>query len=73
MWNWQMKSNRHDKRDEPANQTAAGVRLMRELWDIPRDKPPPEKPPADVVTDIYCVPDHKHNIPRRSHRSRSSA
>jgi hypothetical protein len=50
-----------------ATQTAPGVRLLRELWDIPASH---EKrtftPPEHVSTDIYDTGSSKTSVPRRS-------
>lgn len=63
-----MKGDKRPDTEPRADETAPGVRLMRTLWDIPAQRSAPEKAPADVATNIYCVPDHKQTIPRRSHR-----
>jgi len=49
-----------------ASETAPGVRLLRELWDIPRDKGAKEPAPSDVRTDIYNTPLGGQHIPPRS-------
>jgi hypothetical protein len=48
-----------------AVETAPGVRLLRELWDIPREKKRQERIPKDVSSDIYDT-GSKANVPRRT-------
>lgn len=47
-----------------ARQTAPGVRVLRELWDIPRHAPKDLAEKA-VTTDIYASNRSKKAVPRR--------
>jgi hypothetical protein len=38
-----------------ANETVPGVKMLRELWDIPRDSGPRETAPNNISTDIYST------------------
>ena len=47
--------------------TAPGVRLIKKVWNIKTTKPPREKPPEQVVHDIYHLPSRKNEVPPRHH------
>jgi hypothetical protein len=53
--------------DPSSNHTSPGVKMLKQVWNIKTTKPAREKPPADVVTDIYKVPTRKNGFPRRVH------
>jgi len=53
--------------DEPyqATDTVPGVRLLRAIWDIPKEKPPRVVAPENVSTNIYDTRSRPREIPRR--------
>lgn len=62
------KRKHHHEPEEPAlraDETAPGVRAMKELWQI-QAKKPVEPVQGEVVTDIYVTP-RPNGIPRRRH------
>lgn len=59
-----MNSDR-DHGEGAGRSTPDALRRMRSMWRIPDEKPKPEAAPAQVVHDIYCVPEHKQAIPQR--------
>ena len=61
-----MSSNGHPAEDTDPQETAPGIRMLRNLWNIPKGKPPREQAPKDVPHDIYSVPSSRI-IPRRHH------
>lgn len=61
------KSDPREPGEEKSNQTAPGLKVLKQVWNIKTTKPAREKPPADVVTDIYKVPARKNGFPRRVH------
>ncbi len=48
-----------------ADETAPGVRAMKDLWQI-QAKKPVERVQGEVVTDIYATP-RPNGVPRRRH------
>jgi hypothetical protein len=48
-----------------ADDTAPGVKLIKQVWKIGDEKPLREKAPKDVAHDIYHVPDIKRDVPSR--------
>ena len=53
--------------DEPrADETAPGLRVIKEVWDIKTPKVPRDAVPRTVPHDIYNVPVRKDDVPRRS-------
>lgn len=58
-------NNRHAMNDLSGEDTAPGVRLIKNLWKIRTEKTPPEKAPVEVAHDIYQMPSRSQNIPRR--------
>ena len=51
-----------------ASQTAPGVRLLRELWDIPsKHEKRTFSAPEHVSTDIYDTASSNGSVPRRQH------
>lgn len=60
-----MKREDADKEDLRSDETAPGVRLIKQVWKINTDKPPREKAPERVNHDIYHVPSRKNDVPRR--------
>ena len=55
--------------DQPANQTTAGVRMMKEVWDI-QTKKSVEAAPTDVSWDIYSIKPKSNGIPPRRRNRR---
>lgn len=53
-----------DTKADGADQTAPGVRALKELWNIRTDKAVVTVS-ADVPTDIYSVAPRSSSIPRR--------
>lgn len=62
-----MSSSSSEASDPKSSQTVPGVKMLKQIWNIKSGKPPREKPPAEVVTDIYRVPTRKNGFPRRIH------
>ena len=60
-----MSSTKPENSSAKPDETAPGVRALKQLWNIP-SKPPKQKPPDDVVSDIYRVPARKNGVPPRS-------
>jgi hypothetical protein len=48
-----------------ADETAPGVKLLKQVWNIKTDKPQRESAPQNVAHDIYHVPERKPEVPRR--------
>jgi hypothetical protein len=47
--------------------TAPGIRLLREVWNIPMNRPR-EAAPAHTISDIYCTrTGHPARPPKNSH------
>jgi len=44
--------------------------VLKSVWKISDKKPPRERPPEKVNTDIYNVPRNGQQIPHRRHPSR---
>ena len=61
-----MSSRSHSSDESDPQETAPGIRMLRNLWNIPKEKPPREQAPKDVPHDIYSVPNARI-IPRRYH------
>ena len=53
-----------------AKETAPGVRVLRELWDIPKSNASRQELGKPVSTDIYQTGSNGQHIPRRR-RARS--
>lgn len=51
-----------------AGETAPGVVMLRQLWNIPKRSSSKEVPPDEVNTDIYSTPGGKKPIPIRRRR-----
>lgn len=51
--------------NRPEREAPSGVEYLRRIWGIPVGKPPREKPPAGVSTDIYTRPPLEAHIPSR--------
>ncbi len=62
-----MTAPQNEPSEPKSNQTAPGVKMLKQIWNIKTAKPAREKPPTDVVTDIYRVPSRKNGFPRRVH------
>ena len=62
-----MSTGQNAEETPKSNQTAPGLRMLKQVWNIKTTKPQREKPPTDVVTDIYHVPSRKTGFPRRVH------
>ncbi|MFH0908493.1 MAG: hypothetical protein V1929_07010 [bacterium] len=62
-----MSAAQSEPGDSKSNQTAPGVKRLKQVRNIKTAKPRREKPPSGVVTDIYHVPARKHGFPRRVH------
>lgn len=57
------------KDDQPANQTAPGVRILKEVWDIKSEKKQ-ERVEGPVNSDIYARKPREQGIPPRHHGQR---
>lgn len=62
-----MSAGQNEEPEPKPTQTAPGVKMLKQIWNIKTNKPQREKPPADVVTDIYRVPSRRNGFPRRIH------
>ena len=60
-----LKGGREEDRGPRADETAPGVRLIRDLWNIAPEKTRSDKVVTAVTSDIYCMPDHKNGVPPR--------
>ncbi|HEY8241448.1 MAG TPA: hypothetical protein VIH35_08375 [Kiritimatiellia bacterium] len=54
-----------DGADSKSKQTAPGVRMLKQIWNIPTKRVSKETV-GEVVSDIYRVPPRKNGIPPRS-------
>ncbi len=51
--------------DWESTQTAPGVRMLKDLWNIPSSRPKDSVQSGATSSDIYSVPDRRNSIPRR--------